>query len=433
MGEIVIRQKMLSTGKTVYQYNFEIASIDGKRKWKSKSGFKTKKEAREAGKEAQRLYEKVGVTVEPSEMSFSDFIDEWIEKSSRLQCKDVTIKGYEKKIRLYIKPKIGEYRLKTITKNMLQDIIIDLFNQGFSYNTISSIRGIFTKSFDYAVDRHYIQISPATKLIIPTAMQPKTETRTKKHIYIPEELREKIFERFPEGSPAYIPMMISYHTGMRLGEVYGLVWEDVDFENQTISVNRQVQWFASPRTKEEKKRTNGSSESDGYWYFSNPKYKSYRKIDMDHALTDILKKEKSKQDKAKAYYDEHYRRYYCNQKLSFGGKIPDFMPMPINKIQEEPTNFEVDFITRREDGSYITERTTQHTSYVIHHQLNFPDYDNHSWRHTHGTMLFENGADVTYVQRRLGHKNLTTTMNIYVNHLTPKIKTRNIATLNEMF
>ena len=70
---------------------------------------------------------------------------------------------------------------------------------------------------------------------------------------------------------------------------------------------------------------------------------------------------------------------------------------------------------------------------MIHHQLNFPDYDNHSWRHTHGTMLFENGADATYVQRRLGHKNLTTTMNIYVNHLTPKIKTRNIATLNEMF
>ena len=69
-----------------------------------------------------------------------------------------------------------------------------------------------------------------------------------------------------------------------------MIWDDIDFVNKTITVNRQVQWYAGKRTEEEKKRTNGTSESNGYWYFCEPKYKSYRTIDIDDTLLDILKK-----------------------------------------------------------------------------------------------------------------------------------------------
>ena len=72
--------------------------------------------------------------------------------------------------------------------------------------------------------------------------------------------------------------------------MFGLIWDDIDFVNKTITVNRQVQWYAGKRTEEEKKRTNGTSESNGYWYFCEPKYKSYRTIDIDDTLLDILKK-----------------------------------------------------------------------------------------------------------------------------------------------
>ena len=61
------------------------------------------------------------------------------------------------------------------------------------------------------------------------------------------------------------------------------------------------------------------------------------------------------------------------------------------------------------------------------------EYDTYSLRHTHGTMLIENGADMVYVQRRLGHKNINVTMNIYTNHLTQIIKSRNNITLNNMY
>ena len=85
--------------------------------------------------------------------------------------------------------------------------------------------------------------------------------------------------------------------------------------NKTITVNRQVQWYAGKRTEEEKKRTNGTSESNGYWYFCEPKYKSYRTIDIDDTLLDILKEEYEKQQRACEYYDEYYSHYYSDFKV----------------------------------------------------------------------------------------------------------------------
>lgn len=433
MGEVIIKPRTLKSGKVVYEYAFEIASVDGKRKRKTKSGFKTKKEAREAGKLAQQAYEQVGQAVEPSDMSFADFLDKWIEMDCKLSCKDVTVKGYEKKIRLYIKPALGEYRLKAITKNMLQEFITKMYNDGFSTNTISSIKGILSKSFAFAVDRHYLVTSPATRLITPTNLQPNKPTRQKQHIYLTKEQVNSIFTRFPEGSTAYIPLMIAYHTGLRLGEIYGLVWEDIDFKNKTLAVNRQVQWYQGERTKEDKKRTNGTSESNGYWYFSEPKYKSYRIIDLDDVILEVLQKELDKQQKAEEYYAEYYAHYFVNNALTFDGVRPSYKIQPMNQILNEKTVHEIHFICKRENGTYINPRTTQHTSSVIHKKLNIPDYDTYSFRHTHGTMLIENGADMVYVQRRLGHKDISVTMNIYTNHLTEKIKSRNNSMLNNMY
>lgn len=55
MGDVLIKARTRNSGKVVYEYRFEVASIDGKRQWKSKSGFATKREAREAGKIAQHM------------------------------------------------------------------------------------------------------------------------------------------------------------------------------------------------------------------------------------------------------------------------------------------------------------------------------------------------------------------------------------------
>lgn len=433
VGEVTTRQRIKKNGKISWEYRFEIASVNGKRKWKTESGFPTKTAAKEAGKLAQQIYENTGVVKTDSDISYADFLSYWIDKRCKLTCKKATVDSYNKKIRLYINPKLGEHRLKSITRDTLQNFINGLFDDGFSPNSIASIKGVITNSFKFAVNEHYIITSPANDLIIPVNLQPKKETRQKPHIYIPEDKIKKIFGRFPEGHPSYLPLLIAYHIGTRLGETYAIVWDDIDFDNKTISISRQVQWAAIERTKEDKKKYNGTSKSGGYWYFNSPKYDSYRTIDMDDVLLTALKKEKERQENAQKFYAENYTYYYAQNKVIIGGVKPKELVPAQNKIGTEKTDFRINFVCRRENGSFISPGTARHLSYIVHSELNFPEFDIHSLRHTHATMLVENGADLVYVQKRLGHKDLRTTMAIYANHITPKIKERNIGMINNMF
>lgn len=432
----VLTKKRERKNDAVWEYRFEVASIDGKRQWISKSGFKTKTAPKEAGKQAQKLYEQTGIAVKPTDMSFADFLDYWIENRCRLVCKEITVSGYEKKIRLYIKPALGKYRLCSIIKENIQEFITKMYNDGFSRNTLTSIKGILTKCFDYAIEdeNKYISVNPCAHVIIPkTTSTPKTKTRVEPHVYVPADMMQKIFERFPEGQPTHIPLMLGYRCGLRLGEVFGLVWNDIDFENKTLSINRQVQWYSEKKIGRGGNRR--ETENYGYWYFSEPKYRSYRTIDIDDELLDLLKREKEKQDKAKEYYGgfNHFTTYYADDPILFDGVVPDTPASAMNKIGTEETGTLLEFICRREDGSYISPRTLQHTSSVIHKQLEFKEFDFHSLRHTHATMLIEKGAPPIYTKNRLGHKNLDTTLNIYANHMTDAFKEQGNNVLNNMF
>ena len=109
MSEIMVRERFLRSGKKVYEYSFEMASVDGKRKRKSKSGFASKRDARIAGRKALSEYENVGQVMVDRDISYADFLDLWMENDCKLTCKESTLYGYEKKIRLYLKPELGGY------------------------------------------------------------------------------------------------------------------------------------------------------------------------------------------------------------------------------------------------------------------------------------------------------------------------------------
>lgn len=97
MSEIMVRERFLRSGKKVYEYSFEMASVDGKRKRKSKSGFSSKRDARIAGRKALSEYENVGQVMVDRDISYADFGDLWMENDCKLTCKESTLYGYEKK------------------------------------------------------------------------------------------------------------------------------------------------------------------------------------------------------------------------------------------------------------------------------------------------------------------------------------------------
>lgn len=90
--------------------------------------------------------------------------------------------------------------------------------------------------------------------------------------------------------------------------------------------------------------------------------------------------------------------------LSFNGKIPLYQ-ISVNRIEKGTSDNQIHLLCVREDGSYITPRTMQHTTKIIKKEI-FKDFDFHSLRHTHATMLAEIGVDQIYIQTRLGHTDI---------------------------
>ena len=151
-----------------WEYYFEIAKIDGKRKRISKGGFSTKSEAVKAGSEAYNEYNNSGQKFVPSEISMNDYLNHWLETYCATNLKESTLTNYRKRIRLHIIPKIGKYKLKDITPVILQEVINDMYKNGYSRNTLAVIKGILSNSFNYAVQPlGYIKSSPMLYVKIP--------------------------------------------------------------------------------------------------------------------------------------------------------------------------------------------------------------------------------------------------------------------------
>ena len=84
----------------------------------------------------------------------------------------------------------------------------------------------------------------------------------------------------------------------------------------------------------------------------------------------------------------------------------------------------ISFVCTQENGTLINPDLARYASRLVNYKLNIP-FNFHSLRHTHATMLIENGADIKDVQERLGHADITTTMNTYV-HNTDAMKTKSV-------
>lgn len=381
-----------------WQYQFEAATINGKRKQITKSGFRTKKEALEAGAKALAEYNNCGLSFVPSEISFNDYLDYWLKEYAEVNLKETTVANYTKKINLYIKPELGIYKLKSLTPAILQNFINKKFNEGFSRNTLIVLKGILSGSLNYAVEPlAFIKFSPMAAVRLPLARAvPDTPTRKKEKSIVTEDEMNTILERFPFGHSCYLPLQLAYRCGLRLGEAFALTWEDIDFINKTLTINKQVQ------------------NQNKFWTITDTKYKSDRVIDLDNEMLMILDKYKTLQNKSKEFYAEYYTQLKINS---------------LNQINDSKGE-DIHLINVRENGTYIQPRVMQHCSRIIHYKLGFKNFDYHSLRHTHATMLLSAGANIKAVQERLGHKKVDLTLDTYT-HVTEEMRKETLEILNK--
>ncbi len=407
-------------GDEKFKFRFPIAPQNGKRLTCQRQGFETEREAVAAAKKELDAYLTHRISKKVKDISVTDFLNIWLDDFCINNVKQSTLDGYQKKIKNYILPTLGRYYLKSISDDQLNDLLSNLFDDGFSRNTLSCIRASLSSSFRYAERKGYSEHNPAIDLEIPKKRNAKNLTRKHENVFIDESTWLMILKRFPRGSSAFLPMLISYLTGLRKGEVFGLCWEDIDFENKKIIVSHQIQW--APASK-------AGADREGFWYFCPTKTMKSRVVTMPDCLVDILKEEKERQIANKEIYGEEYYKYFTNQVVNHNPNCnsnDDFS----NPILPSGT-FPVNFVLVREDGSYTDSRVINHAARVIHKDI-MPDFTFHSLRHTHCTNLQMHGYDLKYIADRLGHSNIDITMNVY-SHLTETTATQNDNKLNDDF
>lgn len=390
-----------------YQYKFEIAKVDGKRKFLSKSGFKTKSEAEKEGVIAYNDYLNTGNSFSASDMSYSDFLDYWLENYCYINLKYHTIEGYSNIIKNHIKPNIGYFRLSQITRATLQEFINKIYiNKSFSKNFLNNIKKVIKGSFTYAYETDFIKINPAIGLKLPKYDIPPKDPA---HIFTNEEIN-LILDRFKNNHCVYYAFLTAYCTGLRAAEVFALTWDDIDFYNKTISVNKNI---LKKNQVGGTKQRHISGNSTTVWYFGTCKTEtSYRTIPIGDTLVNALKEYKQEQKEHRKNYGDTYMKHYKKTVIN-----------PYNNKQEikiinahaeiDVALPEVKLVFLKNNGVFEGTDSCKYPFKVIHYELGIPCRF-HDFRDTHATRLIESGADIKAVSKRLGHRNIDTTYDIYV-------------------
>lgn len=407
--------KVDKTGKPKpanWEYRFEAAKIDGKRKHISKSGFRTKKEAEDAGAKALAEYNNAGLKFEPSDMSYADYLDYWFDNYVKVSCKYNTQMAYNQIIEQHLKPALGMYKLRSLTPVLIQEYVNKKFVTGLKKTTLTNIMSVLSGSLRYAVvPARLLTSSPAEYVKYPKKKTNKKETN---RIILSIDDFNKMLDRFEKGNPFRYALLIGFHTGLRIGEVYGLTWDDIDFDERTLDVNKQAYKRNYGVDVRQVMKQKGKREEKSAWYFGDTKtLSSTRKIKIGDTLIKELREYKAIQAQNELLYGEYYTQIFMKKEKDEKGK--DIYRL-IEVEKSVPVGLpQANLIMRKENGQYSSSDSFKYAARVIHYDLGIA-FNFHSLRHTHATTLIEGGVSPKAVQARLGHENIETTLQTYVHN-----------------
>ena len=366
----MIKQYTKKDGKNYYAIHIYLGKdeITGKDRYTTRRGFKTKKEAALCEAKIKTEIANNGL-LNTDVTTFKEIYELWYEGYQHT-IKESTLVVNSYVFKLLLK-KLETLQLRKITLPYCQKIIND-YSKEFSLSTLKKIKIYGVMILEYAVKMKVIYSNPMKDVLLPKK-KVDINSNDADLYYTKDELNHflKLVDSTNDIKLSAMFRVLAY-TGIRKGELQALNWDDIDFNNNTININKTL-----------------SINSEYKITVQTPKSKSsIRKISIDEQTKLILKRWKAKQ-----------RELF----FSVGTRVKKHQPC----FTEEVTN------------SYLYLNFMNDKLRKICKKHKFKEIKIHGFRHTHCSLLFESGFTIQEVQDRLGHSDLKTTMSIYA-HVTEK-------------
>ena len=344
----------------------------GKQIQKSVTG-KTQKEVAQKIKELTAALD-AGTYIAPSKMSVGQWLDTW-QNEYLTNVKPSTVTSYEATIRNHLKPGLGALRLDALTAHDIQEFYNSLLSatenhKALSPKTIKNIHGVLHHALEQAMLNNYIRANPSNACVIPKAVKKKVKPMNEKQI--------AAFLKAIKGHKYEHMFLVALFTGIREGEVCGLQWDCVDFDNGTILIDKQLQSLRG--------KTRGNK--DKYALISTKSGKE-RTITAAPYIMEMLRKTKQTQDG----YKEEFGAEFKDSGLVFTDEI----------------------------GNRVTPQALYRAFKLVVTELDMPKVRFHDLRHSYAVVSLKTGDDVKTVQENLGHATSSFTLDTY-GHVTEQMK-----------
>lgn len=311
-----------------------------------------------------------GTYKEPCKMTVGQWLDIWVADYLG-GVKPSTAFLYGEQIRIHIKPALGSVKLEALSTHAIQHFYNSLSDEregkrSLSPKSIKNIHGILHKALQQAVAVGYLRFNPSDSCTLPRI--------ERKEISPLDEEQIGAFLKAIEGHRHELLYKVALFTGMREGEVLGLMWDCVDFDKGTITIKRQLR-------REQKK--------GGQYYITSPKNGKPRTITPAPWVIKLLRAQKARQSE---------------QRLRTG-------PLWENS----------GMVFTNETGGYLSYRTVYDCFKRIMKQMGSQTARFHDLRHTFAVASLRAGDDIKTVQSNLGHHTAAFTLDVY-GHVTEQMQ-----------
>lgn len=316
-----------------------------------------------------------GLPVVPEKETVGAYLHRWIEEIAKPTIRTATYEGYERMIRLHVRPAIGKIRLARLSPDHLSRMYAGLLSKGLSPKSVRLIHAMLHRALRQALRLRLVAVN-----VSESVDPPRLEHREFRALS-PEEVKRLISAAKGDRNEALFILALT--TGMRQGEILGLRWADVDLDGAVLAVRQQVYRIR------------------GKWTFTEPKTaKGRRTITLPPMTVEALRRHRVVQSEERLKASD-----WDDRDLVFPNKHG--RPMEKQNLM-------------RRSLRPLLERA------------DLPRIRFHDLRHSAATLLLALGEHPKVVQERLGHSTIMVTMDVY-SHVMPSLQRRAAERLDWLF